>query len=530
MIVPLTVNDFINRTTKLYANKIAIIDGNTRFTYKDIGDRIECLANGLKKIGVRKGDRIVYITDNSHYMIEAYFAVPMIGAILIPLNVQGTRHDFYEILKDATPSAIFAQPKYARTIEPVVKKIGGTKNIILPALKDTKEDIPEGWKNYEEIISPLEHSLMNIMDNIDENDVAEIFYTSGVTGEPRGVMLTHRNIYFTAFNTLVSLHLSRKDIFLHAIPFYQANAWGAIHFITAIGATHVILNEFSPESALKYIETHNVTKTFMTPAMISDLVNSPFSDDYKLKSLELILTMGGSIPVSFIETAKERLKVNIQEGYGLIETGPLLYILHPRMAQPDAIKNPHYHQSSSGVPLSGITTKAIDDSGKEVAHDGKMVGEMIVRSNTVMKGYWDKQSDTSEVMKDGWFHTGDLVVVEPTGYIKIVDRRRDIILSGGEQVISLEIENLLCSHPAVQRASVLAIPNTEFGEVIRAIIMLDPNYKETTAEELKDYCTKNLASFKVPKQIDITDSLPTSIGGKILKASLKKDYLPPLPK
>ncbi len=461
MIVPLTPLMFLRRAVKLYPNKTAVVCGADRFTYRQFNQRVHGLSQTLSSLNVKPGTVVAYLSRNCHRLLEAYYGVVQIGAIFLPLNVRLTAQDFHYILNHSGASLLLLEREFLPPIEEIRRELTGVRRFIL---LDGSPSHP--WLHplsYEQAIDPC--SLESFSECIqDEDSVAELFYTSGTTAQPKGVMLTHRNLYLHALSVVFALQNRETDVQLHTIPLFHANGWGVTHSITCVGGTHVILRHFRPKTVLELIEKEGVTSLNLVPTMATMLLNSQAIQNHSHGSLRLIHMGGASVPPKLVRQLEAAFGCECSCGYGLTETSPVLTVsLVKSHIQEDA--DARYRRAAmTGLELPGSEVRVVDEQGQDVATDGKTVGEIIARSNVVMKGYWKQPEETARVLKKGWFHTGDLATVDPEGYIMIVDRKKDVILRGGENVSSIEIERVLFAHPAVLECAVIAVPDAKWGE------------------------------------------------------------------
>jgi fatty-acyl-CoA synthase len=519
MHVPLSPLDFKRRAVQLFGNKIGVIEGGRRFTYRQFGERADALACALQARGARPGDRIACMAFNSMALLEAYFGVLAAGCVLLPVNIRLRPAEMAYILNDAAVSQVLIDVEFAtawREIEPALNQ-----KPELVWIGTVPEDRQED--EYEDMLETSAGRQPPALE-IDENAVAELFYTSGTTGRPKGVMLTHRNLYLHALSTLACLHADDGDIHLHTIPLFHVNGWGTPQALTAVGGTHVLLRRFDPPEVLRLIEEERVTRFFAVPTMLTLILNEPSIKSRDLSSLRLINTGGSSTPPDMVRRAEEAFGCRVFGGYGLSETSPVITLAqtkHHLRAEPEDQRR--RHQASAGVPIVGVDLAIIDEEGREQPWDGQSRGEIVVRSNLVMSGYWGDEEGTKQAMHGGWFHTGDIATVDPEGYAVIVDRKKDIIISGGENISSVEIEKALYEHPAVLESAVIGVPDDQWGEVPRALVVLRPKNNATEAEIL-EFCRTRLASFKVPKSVEFFEELPKGGTGKILKSLLREPY------
>jgi fatty-acyl-CoA synthase len=517
MIVPLTPLMFLNRAVKLYPNKIGVICGQDRFTYRQFHQRIQQLSHVISDLGARKGDVVAFLSHNCHRLLEAYYGVVQTGAILLPLNIRLSAKEILYILNHSQARILFLEPDFLPLLQSIRNQLPSIRATIgLEALSDCDwvEPLTYEQKLQQAGSASFPHQLE------DENEVAELFYTSGTTDRPKGVMLTHRNLYLHALNVILALQTQDSDVQLHTIPLYHANSWGATHTVTCMGGTHVMLRRFDPKTVLKLVEREGVTTFNLVPTMATMLLQQPGPQDQNLKSLRLIHMGGSAVPKEMVTQMERRFGCQCTCGYGLTETSPVLTVALPKAHLPRSGDDFYQRLAMTGLELPGSEVRVVDAEGNDVTPDGKSVGEIVTRSNAVMKGYWNNPQETSRVIRDGWFHTGDMATLDSEGYILIVDRQKDMIISGGENISSIEIEKALYAHAAVLECAVIPVPDPKWGELPKAVVVLKAGHS-LTERELRVYCRQQLASYKVPAHFEFVESLPKSGTGKILKKVLK---------
>jgi fatty-acyl-CoA synthase len=519
MFVPLTPLSFKQRAVRLYGTNVCSVDGERRVTYAEFDLRTRRLASALRAAGLRPGDRVAYLAYNSLELLEGYYGVLEAGGVLLPLNIRLTTNELAYIFDDAGVSFVLVDPDFAAIHAGIERLVARRPTVIWLG------EPPDGrnGRAYEEWLESAEPIEVNSA-GIDENSVAELFYTSGTTARPKGVMLTHRNLYLHALNVLVAVPADDRDVQLHTIPLFHVNGWGVPQLLTAVGGTHVMMRKFDPTSALELIERERVTRFYVVPTMMTLLLNHPGIADYDLSSMRFIKIGGAPAPPDMIRRAEEVFGGTVMAGYGLSETSPVITLAvrkNSLMGEDDEIR--YRRQASTGLPLVGVDLEIVDDAGDPLPWDGRHEGEIVVRSNVVMDGYWNDPESTAVAMRDGWFHTGDVATVDSEGYVLIVDRKKDIIISGGENISSVEIEKVLYQHPAVLESAVIAVPDEQWGEVPLAIVALRSG-QTATAEVLTSFCRERLATFKVPKSFQFVDELPKGGTGKILKARLREPH------
>jgi fatty-acyl-CoA synthase len=516
MNLTLTPIRFLERARALYASKVGIVDGDVRLTYGDYADRCNRLSNALAALGVRRGQCVAWLGYNSHQLLEAYYGVVQMGAVLLPLNIRLTPHELAYILNDSETVALVYNRDFAPLVEALRAQVPGVKRYV--ALESGASDA-----YYEDLLSAAGADFTPPAD-IKDDDLAELFYTSGTTANPKGVMMTHRNLYLHALQVMAGNAIKDTIVQLHTIPLFHVNGWGTPHTITGSGARHIIVRKFDPTEVLDIIQRERVTHFSMVPTMAVALLNHPQAAQYDLSSVEYVGIGGAASHAGLMRAVEEKLGFRAYGGYGLTETTPVLTFSHIKEHLSDLPDDLRYQrQAMAGYPMPGVTLDIFDANDRPVPHDGKSVGEVVVRADNVMAGYWKQPEDTANVMRDGWFHTGDMAVIDEEGYVLIVDRKKDIIISGGENIASIEIETAVYAHPSVLECAVIAIPDEKWGEVAKALVVLKPG-QSLSEEELIAHCRTQLPGFKVPKSIEFFDALPKGGTGKILKKELREKY------
>ena len=524
MNITLTPMRFLQRTLKLYARKTGVVCGNQRFSYLEYGERVNRLSNTLLKAGIQKGDRISYLGYNCHRLLEAYYGVPQIGAILLPLNIRLATHDFEYILNESEPKVLFLDGDFIPQIQSIQGNISSVEHYIL---MDAIENPPE-WitGTYEEMImgSSPDSPFPQGEYPFEEDDVAEIFYTSGTTGRPKGVMLTHRNLYLHALEALAAAPMDETDTQLHLIPLFHVNGWGTPHYLTAKGGTHVMVQRFDPLEAIEIIQRENVTRLAMIPTMVNAILVLPDFKRYDVSSVREIGIGGAPPPTGMLERMEEAFGSGclVYTGFGMTETCPL--IAWPEMG-PHLDPETRIYRSKKtwGVQMLGVEFRIVDSEGNDLPWDGQAVGELLVRGDMVMKGYYKSPEETKKALENGWYHTGDLVSIDRDGYLLIKDRKKDIIISGGENISSLEVEQVLYSHPDILECAVIGRSDERWGEVVLALVVLKEG-TQATPEDIIEFGRSKLAHFKSPREVKIIDEFPRGGTGKILKPILREKY------
>lgn len=518
MFVPLSPLEFRDRAEALFAKKIGVIDGEKQFTYAQYGERTHRLANALRSLGLQKGDRVSFITYNTHQLLEAYYGVIEAGGILNPINIRLSPQDIAYILDHSGSKFLFFQKDFLPLVQGIQSALHATRCFVIMEGPVTTP----ATREYEELLASVSAEYQK--PEIDENSIAELFYTSGTTGKPKGVATTHRTLHLHALYAAIASQSTDTDIILHIVPLFHVNGWGTPQTLTMVGGTHVMLRKIDLAALLGLVQQHKVTHMFGVPAIFNALLNFPDLPKYNLSSVKKVVLGGAPSAPSLVKAVQEKFGCLCIVGYGLTETSPVLTRADPKAhLAGEPFEKQLERQSKTGYSVPGVYLRLVDQNGNDVKPNEKQIGEIIVRSNVVMEGYYKDPDATRQAIRDGWLYTGDMAVLDDEGYVAIVDRSKDIIISGGENISSVEIENCLFANQKVFECAVIAVPDEKWGEVPKALVVLKPGQK-ATEEELIAFCKANLAGFKVPKSIEFRDSLPKGGTGKILKADMRKPY------
>jgi fatty-acyl-CoA synthase len=523
VIIPLNEYDFLKRALVAHSNKEAIVCGNTRLTYRQFGERVNRWANAMSKLGVQKDDRVAMLSQNCHRVLEAFFGTPLLGSILMPLNFRLVPDDFDYILNHGGAKVLIVEEGLTHLIDSIRDKLTTIEHFIIAS--DGSSANEQGWQDYESLLAAASSEEPAPVE-IDENDTSALLYTSGTTGRPKGVMLTHRNLYVNAVNSICEFGIHERDIYLHTLAQFHCNGWGVGYAVTGMGGTHVIIKKFEPAAFFDLVARERVTFACMPPTMINMALNHPL-DAGALKNLPgemRVGTAGSAPPLATIQGAQEKFGWRVIQIYGLTETAPFLTVSKIKPHMDDwPVDQKSRVQAKTGYPMIGVDIRVVSDDGRDVVPDGGEVGEVITRANVVMKGYWRQPEATDAVIVDGWFHTGDMALLDSEGFIEVVDRKKDLIISGGENISSIEVEGFLYKHPAVLEAAVIAAPDERWGETVCAMVVLKPG-AQASEQELIDFCRANLAHFKCPRRIQFIEALPRTATGKIQKNVLREKY------
>src|SRR5213080_165449 len=514
MKTPLTPLEFARRARKLYPEREGVVDGELRLTYAQFFDRVDRWSSGLQRLGIRQGDRVAYLAPNTHAQLESFYAVPQIGAVLVPLNYRLTADDFAYLINHSGARIVCAHGDYLEAIEGIRSQLPGVEHFV--ALEGTHAE----WLDYETLLAESANDFAR--PEIRESDLLTINYTSGTTSRPKGVMITHRNAYMNSVGTMVHQPMTCADRYLWTLPMFHANGWTFVWTVTAAGATHVCLPKIEPRAVFELMAREQITMLCAAPTVLISLANAPEDVRHLAPKGIRIVTAGAPPAASTIQRLEEEFGWIITHVYGLTETTPFITVCenrpeHARLSVSEraAIK------ARQGVEL--ITSGellVIGADGSEVPRDGITQGEIVARGNVVMAGYYNDKEATERALHGGWFHTGDAAVVHPDGYIEIRDRLQDVIISGGENISSVEVESVLLRHPAVQEVAIVGLPHERWGEAPHAFVVLRQG-AQTDEAELREFARAKLAHFKAPHSVTFVKELPKTATGKIQKYILR---------
>jgi fatty-acyl-CoA synthase len=513
--IPLTPLEFARRARRLYGRREAVVDRELRLTYEQFFHRCDRWSAALQEMGVRPGDRVAYIAPNTHAQLESFYAVPQIGAVLVPVNYRLTPDDFAYIIEHSGATVVCVHADHLEQVDSIRDRLHGVQHFV------ALEGEAPGWIDYEQKLATahdeFEHPALA------ESDLLSINYTSGTTARPKGVMITHRNAYMNTVGTLIHLHLGVDDRYLWTLPMFHANGWTFVWTVTAAGGTHVCLGRVEPARVYELVREERITWMCAAPTVLISLANAPEAMREGAPRGVHVATAGAPPAAATIERMEGELGWELIQVYGLTETAPFITVCEPRPEHARlSLQDRATVKARQGVEL--ITSgelRVVDGEGAEVPWDGQTLGEIVVRGNVVMKGYYDDPESTERAMGDGWFHTGDAAVVHPDGYAEIRDRIKDVIISGGENISSVEVESALLRHPAVQEVAIVGLPHERWGEAPFAFVVLKPG-ASATESDIVDFARNALAHFKAPKGVSFVDELPKTATGKIQKFVLRK--------
>ena len=512
----MNIADGLAHAKKVAGTREAVICGETRYTWETFDQRTDALARGLASFGVARGDRVAVLMLNCHRYLELYYACARMGAVIVPLNIRLARPEIIFILNDSETKALAVDSTFASSI-------AGRDTV--PSLETviySGDSTPADMINYEDVVSKGTHMLESVDQDMDENELSGLYYTGGTTGRAKGVMLSHKNVMANAVNVIMAAGYNQKDTYLHAAPMFHLADVSSIFAMTMVGARHAFVPAFNPTSVMQIIQDEKVTVTLLVPTMMNMILNHPDVDNYDVSSLRRLTYGASPMPVEVLKRGLRKWGQIFAQGYGLTEAAPLLTGLDIWEHVADGTPEQMRRLNSCGKEALGVEVRVVNAEGDDV-QPGE-IGEIIASGPNIMLGYWRMPEATAAALVDGWLHTGDMATIDEESYIYIVDRAKDMIISGGENVYSVEVENALYTHPAVLEAAVIGIPDATWGEAVHAIVVCKPGM-HATADELIAHARTQIAGFKVPRSIEfMAEALPKSGAGKILKRELREKY------
>ena len=502
----LTPLSFLSRSARVFPDKVAIVHGDRRTTYREFGERVNRLASALRASGVAPGDRVAFLAPNIPALLEAHYGVPASGAVLVAINTRLASHEVAEILAHCGARLVFCDHELVDLVEGIdvdVVRIDDTGTAEDPYEQFLAGGSPE----------PVDRPVA------DEEDVISINYTSGTTGRPKGVMYTYRGAYLNALVEALQANLRPESVLLWIVPMFHCNGWCFPWAVTAMGGRHVCRRKVDPESIWELLDTEAVTHANGAPTVWLGVVTHPAA---RRLERELTVTIGGAPPSPTLLERMGALNIRPVHVYGLTETYAPYTICEPqeswRGMTPDEHARALGRQGVANIVSDRI--RVVDDAMHDVPSDGESMGEVVMRGNNVMRGYFDDPVATATAFAGGWFHSGDVAVMHPDGYIELRDRKKDIIISGGENISTIEVEHTICSHPDVLECAVVAIPDEKWGERPKAFVTLAAG--ATAGErDIIDFCRAHLAHFKAPVAVDF-GPLPKTSTGKVQKNLLRE--------
>jgi long-chain acyl-CoA synthetase len=508
----------LHRSMQQRPDKVAVRFNGRTLTYAELGNRVARFAAALRKLGVAEGDRVAMLSLNSACYIEYYMAVPWAGAVLNPVNVRWSAAEILYSFNDCSTSVLIVDDPLVESGQKVAAGCASIRHVIYAGSGET----PAGMLNYEALIAaskPVEDAYRH------GDDLAGIFYTGGTTGVPKGVMLSHTNLVSSATNSLMAGTTDEAATMLHIMPMFHLACFAAINAVFLAGATHAVTASYDPGRMVDAIAAEKVSHVLLAPTMIQMSLdwldqNASRASQINLTTLKCI-RYGASpmTPTLMVRTRAAFPNATFCQGFGMTELAPAVAMLGPEYHTDEALASGKIH--SVGRPVHTVEVRIVDTQGNEVPRG--TVGEIVVRGPNVMLGYWNKPEATAEAIRNGWMHTGDGGSMDEDGFIFLADRIKDMIVSGGENVYSAEVEKALASHPAIAQSAVIGVPHEKWGEAVHAVVVLKRG-ASTTLESIRSHCREQIAGYKCPVSVDFCETLPLSSVGKVLKNELRKPY------
>jgi acyl-CoA synthetase (AMP-forming)/AMP-acid ligase II len=505
-----TLGDVPRKGATLFPDKVAMIFGDTRIRYRELDERVNRLANALLGLGCRKGDRITILAENTHKYMEIYFAAARAGLSATPLNFRLSDPELIHIINDCEASVFLVGDGYEKRALALKKDLNRIRTWIAI---DNRE---AAYLYYEELIAAALAADPEVP--VDENDMAILMYTGGTTGLPKGVMLSHRNLLTAAYGLIMCYSFSHRDIQCFMMPLFHIALWPVLCLLM-VGGTIVILPRADVQEALRTIQTEKCNKVLLVPTLVGWMMSAPNLNDFDLSSLCAIQYAGSPMPLDLLKKCIRKFGNIFMQGYGLTEAAPILTSLNP---EDHILEGPKAKRLSSvGKEGVVVTVRVVDENDMPVKPG--QVGEIVGRGSNIMLGYWKNPELTATTLRGGWLHTGDMGMVDEDGYIYLVDRKSDMIVTGGENVYPKEVEEVLYQLDAVQECAVVSAPDIKWGERVQAVVVLKAGMT-ATEEELLTYCKARLAGYKCPKKIEFWDEIPKTAIGKLMRRDVKKQF------
>ena len=508
----MTLDEIVRRNALRFPDKLALMMDQNARTWSELDQRIDQLANAFIAENLKPGDRLAILAFNCPEYLEIYFACARTGVIAVPVNFRLTEDELTEILDHAQPLLFIAAQECLDLARPVSARISSIKKIWSLGEESADE------ASYEECLMSASSTV--VYSPVDENDCLAIFYTSGTTGLPKGAMVSHYNLEMNGYNQIIADGASAADSNLVSSPIYHMGAVFMAVTYMMLGCTQFILHKFSSDGWLKLMQSSKASVSLLVPTMINAVINDKNFDDFDLSSLRLVFYGGGPMPPAVLKRAISGLACDFNQGYGLTETLEATFLL-PADHVLDVNPQQQKRLGSAGREAVGAEIRIVDDENQELGVNE--VGEILIRSRSVINAYWNMPEESAAAIRDGWFYTGDLGYLDEDRYLFVVDRKKDMVVSGGVNIFTREIESRLFQHPAVLEAAIIGLADDEWGESVTAVIVLQAG-QSVSDEELITFCSEKLASYKKPRKVYFVDELPKNPSGKVLKRELRQSF------
>ncbi|MBF0523886.1 MAG: long-chain-fatty-acid--CoA ligase [Deltaproteobacteria bacterium] len=516
-----TLRRMIARNLEYNPEKIAFIEGPRQYTFREVADRTRSIGNALLGFGLNKKDRVAILSKNSIENAESYFSIPNAGLVLVMLNFRLAAPELLTILDDAQVSALMVNEEYLPQLEQIKDSLHFVKHFIFIG---DRSKTPAGWHHYETLIeqTPAHEPEVTVF----EDDLAALMYTSGTTGAPKGCMATHINYYHAGRSLTLEMKMNKDDVGIIASPLFHATGEVTLMNDVYNGTTSIIMAQWDTGEFMRLVDKYRVTTGMLATPMLLFLVQHPNDELYDLSSLKKIFFAGAPVTPVVFQQAINRFGNVFVHLFGTTETVGQATILRTDEIA-GALKEGRMEiLGSCGRSFTDMEAMVVDDQDRPVAPGA--VGEIRVRGLGTVMGYWNKEQETAKDFRDGWYYSQDMCQVDERGFIYIVDRKKDMIITGGENVYPAEVESVLYKHPAVGQAAVIGLKDQKWGEIVTALVV-KRNGSDPTEDDIRQFCKKEIAGYKVPKKVLFVDSLPMSVSGKLLKYKLRNKYSAPLP-
>ncbi|MGB0630001.1 MAG: long-chain-fatty-acid--CoA ligase [Alphaproteobacteria bacterium] len=507
----------LDRAVAFFPDRPAFVDGDVRLTYRELGARVNRLANALRGLGLNRGDRVAILDWNSLRYAETYYACALAGLTFLPLNSRLAAPELAYIFNDSDARALLLSEPFVGLYEDVKASAPSLEISIGLDLSDP----PAGIHDYETLLAEASENAEATPTAMD--DIIQIYYTSGTTGDPKGVCLTNANVYWCGVDCTTTMDYQLGSVWLHSAPMFHLADAVAFWAVPLVGGCQVAVH-FQPDKVLDLIQRERVTITSLPATLIALIANHADLSKYDLSSLTQIMYGGSPTPLGVLQKAEEFFPGSmLLHTYGITETAGLACCLHPQDHDLTVGENGHYRAASCGPPTPLVDMMVVDDNDNELG-PGE-IGEVVFGGPKIMKEYWRKPEITAEALRGGWYHTGDMGYVDETGHLYLVDRKKDMIISGAENIYSVEVETVISTHPAVREVAVIGIPHDVWGEQVHAVIVRREGAPVVTGDEIIEFCRGRIGGYKIPKSVSFEDGpLPTTGPGKIAKRRLRDPY------